>query len=274
MRPDPRSELAVAAALLAAAAAAVAFVVLYAVHPDTQLLGLSLGLSLALLAVAAVLAGKWLVPQEQADEEYADFGDEGERDRVDAIVRRSGEGLSRRRLILGAAGVAGATLGTAAIVPAASLGPRVGDRIQQTPWRRGRRVVDVEDRPIRAADVEEGVVLTGFPEGADKGDIGSPVVIVRVAEGVVAFSKICPHAGCAVSIYRHPLHAPTSSEPALVCPCHFSTFDPRRGGRLVFGPAGRDLPRLPLRTGPDDTLEAAGGFVGQVGPSYGGSRIE
>ena len=32
----------------------------------------------------------------------------------------------------------------------------------------------------------------------------------------------------------------------LVCPCHYSTFDPATGGTVTFGPAGRDLPMLPI----------------------------
>ena len=45
-------------------------------------------------------------------------------------------------------------------------------------------------------------------------------------EGIVAYSKICTHAGCAVALYREPMFPPTQPRPALVCPCHYSTFDP------------------------------------------------
>ena len=64
--------------------------------------------------------------------------------------------------------------------------------------------------------------------------------------GIVAYSKICTHAGCAVSLYRVPTFAPVEPKPALVCPCHYSTFDPAKGGGVLFGPAGRPLPQLPL----------------------------
>ncbi len=46
------------------ALAALAFVALFVLDPDTQLLGLALGVALALLAAALVLAGRRLVPQE------------------------------------------------------------------------------------------------------------------------------------------------------------------------------------------------------------------
>jgi ubiquinol-cytochrome c reductase iron-sulfur subunit len=90
--------------------------------------------------------------------------------------------------------------------------------------------------------------------------------------GIVAFSKVCTHAGCAIALYRKPTFAPTQPRPALVCPCHYSTFDPARGGEVIFGPAGRPLPQLPLEVGPDGILRAGGNFSGQVGPSYGTVR--
>ncbi len=283
------AERAVLAALALATLAAAAFIVLYVAFPDTQLLGLSLGLSLVAFAVALVVAGKRVVPQETAVEEREDFGDAQRQEEVRAIVRRGGDGISRRRMLIGAAGAAGATIGAAALVPAASLGPRVGDRLRQSPWRPGRRVVDADGTPLTVGDIEIGGFRTGFPEGAKRDELGSPVIVVRLEEdeielpeaqragmpsGVIAFSKICPHAGCAVSIYRHPLYEPTEPRPALVCPCHFSTFDVRRGGELLFGPAGRPLPRLPLSIGSEGELIADGEYTENYGPSWSGVRQE
>ena len=71
------------------------------------------------------------------------------------------------------------------------------------------------------------------------------------AEGIVAYSKICTHAGCAISLYRAPLFQPDEPTPALVCPCHYSTFNPADGGTVTFGPAGRKLPMLPLLDRPE-----------------------
>jgi ubiquinol-cytochrome c reductase iron-sulfur subunit len=272
------------AALLAAG-----FAALYVIHPNTQLLGLALGGSLALLAAAAVVAGKRLVPQEKIVEEYPRHGDEHARGDVEEIVTEGADGITRRRLLAAGAGCAGVALGAAILVPAASLGPRVGSLVYATPWRRGRGVVDETDLPIHADDVRVGEMLTGFPAGADKDTFGAPIVIVRLApdenelgpdqsagapEGIIAFSKICPHAGCAVSMYRHPLYEPTSPGPALVCPCHYSTFDPGRGGVVVFGPAGRALPQLPLDVRADGRLEAGDDFLTPVGPSYSGASVD
>ena len=61
-------------------------------------------------------------------------------------------------------------------------------------------------------------------------------------------------------------------KPALVCPCHYSTFDPATGGTVIFGPAGRKLPMLPLRIDGRGYLRAAGNFDGPVGPSWWGVR--
>ena len=90
--------------------------------------------------------------------------------------------------------------------------------------------------------------------------------------GILAYSKICTHAGCAVSLYRAPHFEPTQPHPALVCPCHYSTFDPARGAKVEFGPAGRPLPQLPLAIDAGGALRAAGDFSGPVGPGWRGVR--
>jgi len=92
------------------------------------------------------------------------------------------------------------------------------------------------------------------------------------AHGIVAYSKLCTHAGCAISLYRAPLFAPEEPRPALVCPCHYSTFDPADGGSVTFGPAGRRLPMLPLAIDGKGELRARGNFDGPVGPSWWGVR--
>ena len=65
----------------------------------------------------------------------------------------------------------------------------------------------------------------------------------------------------------------TGASPALVCPCHYSTFDPAAGGTVLFGPAGRDLPQLPLMIDGQGNLRAAGNFSGPPGPSWWGVRM-
>ncbi|MDP8943225.1 MAG: Rieske 2Fe-2S domain-containing protein [Actinomycetota bacterium] len=282
-----RAETVTLAALIGAAIGGLAFVVLYVVFPDTQLLGLSLGLGFASFAVAAVVAGTRVVPQEVAIEEFEGFGSEEAKQEVTDIVEEGAEGVSRRKLLLRATGAAGVSIGAATLVPLASCGSSPGETFDQTPWRAGRRVVDRQGNPIKAEDIEPGTMHTGFPEGAGRGELGAPILLVKIApeeldlppdraemapEGVIAFSKICPHAGCAVSMYRRPLHEPTAPGPALICPCHYSTFDPRQGGKLLFGPAGRNLPQLPLAVNRRGELEASGAYLGKIGPSWSGVR--
>jgi ubiquinol-cytochrome c reductase iron-sulfur subunit len=91
-------------------------------------------------------------------------------------------------------------------------------------------------------------------------------------EGLLAFSQICTHAACAVTLFRYPVNEPTSKGPALVCPCHYSTFDVTRAAKPIFGPAVRALPQLPLAVARDRTLVAAGPLSGSVGPSYWGVK--
>jgi ubiquinol-cytochrome c reductase iron-sulfur subunit len=283
------AETAVLAFLFLTTLAAAGFIALYFVEPDTQLLGLALGLAFAFLAGAAMAASKRLVPQETAEELRDELIHAEQQREVAELVEEAGEGISRRRLILTAAGSAVVVLGAALVVPAASLGPFLGtDRFYRTPWGPGRRLVDERGRAIAADDVSPGAFLTAFPEGAALEELGSSLIVIRLEpeelqlpaeragwapEGILAFSKICPHAGCAVSMYRHPLFEPHTPGPALVCPCHYSTFDPTTGGTVEFGPAGRDLPQLPLRIDGEGNLRAGGRFSAPIGPSWWGVRL-
>ena len=76
-----------------------------------------------------------------------------------------------------------------------------------------------------------------------------------------------------MNLYRKPTFAPVEPRPALVCPCHYSTFDPARGAAVIFGPAGRPLPQLPLVVGGDGVLRAGGNFSGPVGPAWWGVHM-
>ncbi|MGE0682324.1 MAG: ubiquinol-cytochrome c reductase iron-sulfur subunit [Candidatus Binatia bacterium] len=77
------------------------------------------------------------------------------------------------------------------------------------------------------------------------------------AEGIVAYSAICPHTGCDVAGWQ-------ADTKHFVCPCHASTFDPQDRAKVVSGPAPRSLAVLPLRI-TDGKLTVAGPFAGRVG---------
>jgi rieske iron-sulfur protein len=83
----------------------------------------------------------------------------------------------------------------------------------------------------------------------------------RSADGIVAYSAVCTHAGCPVSGW---LKAETGDKDVLKCFCHNSEFNPREGAQVVFGPAPRRLAALPLAIA-DGSLTVAGTFVGKVG---------
>ena len=286
---DSRAELIVALLLLAAAGCAVMFIVVYALDwsNQTQWLGLCLGAALGLMAAALIVTGEKVVPTEQLEEDYP-AEDFEEQEKIDQLMEETGSRLTRRRLVLGAAGAAGAALGAALVVPVASLGPVLDtSSLYESPWYRDRRLVDVDGKPLKASDIEQETFYTAFPEGAYREELAAPVVVVRLAEseiemppgrsgwtprGIVAYSKICTHAGCAIALYRKPRFAPAEPGPALVCPCHYSTFDPATGGSVTFGPAGRPLPQLPLLVDSAGELRAAGNFSEPVGPGFWGVR--
>jgi ubiquinol-cytochrome c reductase iron-sulfur subunit len=284
----PRAELGVAALLLASAGAAVLAVVAYGLDWSTQAFGGALAAALVLFAAALIVAAKTFIPDEQLDEDYPPVAHPAEQGELAQLVRESGDRITRKRLLGGAVGLAGGALGAALVVPAVSLGPVFDtSQLNESPWRRGVGLLDDKGRPWRADDIEDGAFYTALPAGADPKAIGSPVILVRIdpsqlqlpagreqwaPEGIVAYSKICTHAGCAVALYRNPLFDETEPGRALVCPCHYSTFDPRTGGTVLFGPAGRPLPQLPLMIGADRRLVAAGGFSGPPGPSWWGVR--
>jgi ubiquinol-cytochrome c reductase iron-sulfur subunit len=282
--PSNRSaETLVAALLLLAAALAFGFTAIYIVaSSNTQLLGLAMGGALALLAVACIVAGKFVVPQETHVEPRGQLLEEGQVQEVAEMIEQGGEGISRRLLLTGAGGVAGAAMVTAAATPLASLGPKLS-HIHGSPWKRGVRLVDDEGRPYAADQIEIGTFYTALPEHQDPDKLGSGVLVVKLPseyirlpparqdwapQGILAYSKICPHAGCAISLYRYPTYQPTSQPPAFTCPCHYSTFSPGEGGRLLFGPAGRALPQLPLMIDAQGNLRAAADFHEDIGPSW------
>ena len=279
--------LVVAALLLCAGLSSVSFVAAYLASDSNALLGLTLGAAFGFLAWALVLASRRLVPQLQASEQREPQPAPPEASDAAAAALTDGPPLPRRSVLIAAGAAAFTALGAALVLPLASLGSGVDARLDRSPWRRGRRLVGVDGKPFIAAEIALGAFLTAFPEGADPRLAASPIVIVRIPpdsvdlpsgrsgwapRGILAYSKICTHAACAVALFRYPMAAGTSAGPALVCPCHYSTFDVARGAQPIFGPAARALPQLPLEIAEDGTLVAGGPLSGKVGPSWWGVR--
>jgi ubiquinol-cytochrome c reductase iron-sulfur subunit len=197
---------------------------------------------------------------------------------LESVARTMGAGVQemrRRRflarLLLAAAGA----LGLAALFPIRSLGRAPGAALDRTQWRPGSRLVTADGAPVALDALELDSFTTVFPAEAP-GSADSQAVLVRVdpsqlqlppdrlagcPEGHVAYSKLCTHAGCPLSLYLAATHE-------LRCPCHQSTFDVLNGARPVYGPASRPLPQLLLGVGDDGVLQALCDFTDPAGPSY------
>jgi ubiquinol-cytochrome c reductase iron-sulfur subunit len=151
-------------------------------------------------------------------------------------------------------------------------------------WKKGTRLTkDPTGLPIKASDVTLGSVFHVIPEGLAELEhhkleekAKAAVLLVRLdpkdikesAEraswsynGIVAYSKICTHVGCPVALYEQQTHH-------LLCPCHQSTFDVTDECKVVFGPASRPLPQLPIAVDAEGYLIAQSDFTEPVGPSF------
>jgi len=263
---------------------------------STPALGGSLGLALLLIGIGIIQWARKLM----GDHEIVEFrhpGGSSQEDRDDtvAILALGAEesGIARRPLVrnslLGAVGI----LLLAPIVALRDLGPLPGDKLFHTIWKKGMRVVqDVDGTPIRPVDMEIGQLVNGEPaiffaensqgepeiEGArlQQEKAKAAVIIVKMdpgdikpakgrenwgVDGILCFSKICTHVGCPISLWEQQTHH-------LLCPCHQSTFDLADNGRVIFGPAARHLPQLPLAVDPQGFLVAQHDFEEPVGPGF------
>jgi len=151
--------------------------------------------------------------------------------------------------------------------------PRKGDRLVFAYGDRAGQVIAPEDLPLG------GPQQLAFPmDPATKivrdGSLLNQVALIRLdpgqlsadtrteaAGGVVAYSAVCTHEGCPISMW----HAQSKT---LFCACHASRFDPTDRARVVDGPAPRRLAMLPLSP-TEGGIVAAGGFTGRIGRQTG-----
>jgi ubiquinol-cytochrome c reductase iron-sulfur subunit len=267
--------------LFASIAGSATFAAAYVFGGSTQLLGAGLALACFGIAGALVTWSRELLPHAQvADAQHAQRSGEAARsDAVSLLVGGEAEIVGRRRWLTRLGWSALGFLGLAALLPARSLGPSPEGDIGTSGWKTGTRMVLEDGSPVRAELLEIGSVVTAFPEGRVGPEHRSAmandaVMLVRVQEsalhlpgarsgwaprGFIAYSKVCTHAGCPVALYRE-------GPQQLMCPCHQSTFDVLDGGSVVFGPAARALPQLPVGIDADGTLRAGGALSGFVGP--------
>jgi ubiquinol-cytochrome c reductase iron-sulfur subunit len=270
-----RDEVVAAAGFGGSVVAAIALAVVYLRGGQPQLEGLFLALALGGLAFGFVWwADRLLPPGPDVQDRCTHESTEAEREAFEHDLER-GDVVTSRRLLLGALGAAVGALGVAALFPIRSLGPRPGSSLSRTAWRPGSRLVNEDGSPVKFSEVAVDTLATVFPEG-HAGSADSQTVLVRVSEdlidprpgredwapsGLLAYSKVCTHAGCPVGLYEQDTHQ-------LLCPCHQSAFDVLDGARPVFGPATRSLPQLPLRIDADGYVRAVSDYQEPIGPAY------
>ena len=249
-------------------------------------LGLGMAISLFFIGMGAIHWAKTLMPDTEVVAQRHEFRSEDvdRKEFVDAVKSGAGAaGLGRRSLIKRSLGAA---LGLSALSPLLllrDLGPLPGKELEKTTWKSGTYLVtDPGNRRIKASDLEVGAVAQVLPEIEDPehrklSDIAKDAVLLirlrpqefnleadRLAmthDGIIAFSKICSHMGCAVALYEQQTKH-------LLCPCHQSTFDVTRAAKVIFGPSARPLPQLDITIDQEGYLVARQPFSEPVGPSF------
>lgn len=296
-----RAERIVAACFLIATLAGLGFIASYeifgvhtltAVQHSNLALGLTLSIAFLGLGVGAVIWVRRLMPTVEITEQrhpmrspeadrqaFAETFEEG----ADAsqFVKRP---ILRRTLI-----AATVPLGIAPIVLLRDMGPLPKKKLDHTVWRSGLRLLNYGgNTPIRPGDFSSpGGMITVVPDGyQDNFDAlaKAACIIIKFAPGeldfttadhpvagktvqnwtvdnIVCYSKICTHVGCPAALYEQTTHH-------ILCPCHQSTFDATAGAKVIFGPATRPLPQLPMTVDADGFLVARSDFTEPVGPSF------
>ncbi len=296
-----RAEKIVAACFILAMLAGFGFIASYLifnVHDITRVwhsnlaLGLSMGLAFLFLAIGATVWVRRLMPDvevtemrhplrsDEADRQaFADTFAEGAA--ASQFVKRP---ILRRTLIAATVPVA-----VAPVLLLRDLGPLPGTDLDHTVWRKGLRLLTYgANEPIRPGDFSSaGGMITVVPDGYqdDFNQLAkAAVIIIKFAPGqveyttaahpvpgktvqnwtvdnIVAYSKICTHVGCPAALYEQTTHH-------ILCPCHQSTFDATKGAQVIFGPATRPLPQLPMTVDAEGFLAARSDFTEPVGPSF------
>jgi ubiquinol-cytochrome c reductase iron-sulfur subunit len=269
-------------------------------------LGASLGGALLLIGIGLIQWARKLMSDHEIVEmrHPARSSDEDREETLRVLALGAEEsGIARRPLIrnslLGAVGILLAPV----VVLLRDLGPTPnqvaedqdypGAGLERTVWEKGMRVVrDVVGTPIRPGDIEIGDLFNAEPEIMFQVDeegehvlegvalqiakSKGAVVLIRMqpeenkpakgrenwaVDGILCYSKICTHVGCPISLNERKTHH-------LLCPCHQSTFDLADAAKVVFGPAARPLPQLPLMVDEEGYLVAQSDFLEPVGPSF------
>jgi ubiquinol-cytochrome c reductase iron-sulfur subunit len=262
---------------------------------------IGLGIALALLAIG-IGAIHWskavMSDKEYTEPRHATRGRDTTREAAVQVFRDANEdsGFGRRVMIrnsliaaLAASIVPGITLFRGLAPQDTPDHPNAGNPVyllSHTMWEEGMRLArDPEGTPIRASEVTLGSAFHVIPEpladlshhdGYLEEKAKAIVLLMRLLpeqlpaetnqldwtyDGIVAYSKVCTHVGCPVALYEQQTHH-------LLCPCHQSQFDVANGAAVIFGPAARALPQLPIAVDDEGYLIAQSDFHEPVGPSF------
>ncbi|MER7816180.1 Rieske 2Fe-2S domain-containing protein [Streptomyces sp. NPDC087659] len=300
-RAAKRSERTVALLFTVSMLSTVAFIAAYVIFPVDKIvyiwpfghvsalnfaLGVTLGVALFCIGAGAVHWARTLMSdQELVDERHPIEAPPEVKAKVLADFAAGAEesGFGRRKLIRNTLFGALAMVPLSGVVLLRDLGPLPEDKLRHTLWAKGKQLINMNTHePLRPEDVTVGSLTFAMPEGLSEHDHSfqteiakAALMIVRIQpedikdkrelewshEGIVAFSKICTHVGCPISLYEQQTHH-------VLCPCHQSTFDLSDGARVIFGPAGHALPQLRIGVNDEGFLEALGDFDEPVGPAF------
>ncbi|MBL0886590.1 cytochrome bc1 complex Rieske iron-sulfur subunit [Myceligenerans indicum] len=264
------------------------------VRLSTLLLGAGMAVSLLGIGIAGIHWAKALMVDTEMVQDRHPIRSSDEV-RADA-VRDLNEGLEDSGVVGRRGLLKGAALSALALFPLTIAVPLIGSvggdwnisKFKHTIWKKGTRLaLDPSGRPIKASDVNIGSAFHVVPETTEEfrqshewitEKSKAVVLMVRVRpedlksdqspegeqwsyDGIVAYSKICTHVGCPVALYEQQTHH-------LLCPCHQSTFDVADSAKVVFGPANRPLPQLPIAVDDEGYLVAQDDFAEPIGPSF------
>lgn len=261
------------------------------VQRTTMLIGFGITLAMFGIGAGAIHWAKTLMRDHEMVEERHSLrsSDEARAGAIDNLkegAKDSGIGVGRRGLLKGSLITAVLAAPLAVLVPA--VGNLGGDwdvsKLHHSMWRKGMRLAkDPDGGLIKASDVTVGSVFHVIPDGLNELEhhkleekAKAVVLLVKLDpkdlnvqpgredwsfDGIVAYSKICTHVGCPVALYEQQTHH-------LLCPCHQSTFDVANGAKVVFGPAKRPLPQLPITVDDEGYIVAKGDFSEPIGPSF------
>ncbi|MHB1066273.1 MAG: cytochrome bc1 complex Rieske iron-sulfur subunit [Candidatus Nanopelagicales bacterium] len=259
-------------------------------------LGFTLGAAVFLIGAGAIQWAKKLMPDVEVVQQRHDQVSPAA-DTIDAAAQyergKDESGFARYRIIRRTLIAAMALFPLPLVIMLRDLwvptpeevGKSPADILSTTLWRDGLRVVsDGTYRPVRPEDLPVGGLISGVP--ADlleveevQGNLNArgkaAIILIRMDpadirsqqgdgwdyQGILAYSKICTHVGCPIALYEQRTHH-------LLCPCHQSTFDLADSGAVVFGPAARRMPQLPIGVDEEGFIVARSDFAEPVGPSF------